>query len=483
MDFEYQILKMQNTTIVFLSATHFVVTENLNNLLQTEKVSIIDKNYKIKKSKTAVGTQLFNVKLKKNIIIVNIFDRKIPLDHLIKNAVEYETLQLSTTNKILSFKKNNNYFIAMPNEDNNYLYLNKKNTIRQYDLGNILYLGTLNHYDLIDAVIELNNLHVPFTKVVLDNAIQDTSKFPFSITRVNSLSPNNAFYFINNNSFEPGEFTNKQILTYGLSKNNSKNYFDINMSNNFNELKNYLNFDLNYNKNYFIYKPKKEYNTTIEFTLRLIQFNCVLPVMYVDHNKTSLIDYSNDNYHFKVLRKFLNLRHRILPFLYSGFSSSEDYNINMYSKIENGLIIHKDLLVFPIYTENNKYTNVHFIKMNFDSIYYNLETKEKVSTTIYDYFGINKMPLYAKAGSIIPFTIPNASKQQKYELQIYPNNNNQFLLHYNDREEQGVEHAYTKINLTYTPTKISLTLKTLSNKVLQPKIFRFNFVNIKKNLK
>lgn len=482
MDFEDQILKTQDATLVFLSETHFVVTENLYQLLANENVSEIDQNLKIKKSKVAIGTAVFNVRIKKSDVIVTLYDRRMLLSELIKNAKDFDTYSLSNTHKIISFKKNRNIYIAIPSVDNNFLYLNKRNQIKQEDLGNILDLGTMNQFDLIDKVEDLRNLHVPFTKIILNNTIQETKKLPFTITRKNHFTQSSEFYFIDDPTYEVSETENKQILTYGFSRNNSHNYFDINISNDFNELKLYYNNDFNYNKYYLNYKLKKEVKVTTEFTLRLIQFNCLLPVMYVDHKKIANIDFNQDNYHFKVLRKYLNLRHRLLPYLYSAFTTAEDFNTNIYKRVNGAMVVHNNLMFFPILNKCNSYTNVHFLKMDFDDIYYDIESKEKIDSTHHDFFGINKMPIFAKAGSIIPFTVPNTSSiQNGYEIQVYPNANSQYLLHYKDREQEGVEHAYTKFTLTYEQNKMVLSLKTLSNKALRPRIFRFNFVNIRKN--
>ncbi len=477
MNLEDQILKLHDYSIVFLSETCFAITQDVEKLLKFETAYPINPNYRIRKTKSAVGVTNFNVKVRAGLANVFIKDKRMLLKELMNVSTLFEETNLSTNAKYICYRKNQNYFVAIPRGD--FTYLNQVNVVQRNDLGNIVYFRDVTKEDFIEKNKILSKLSVPISKYIFDNKISEEDNINVSYT--NDLSPNNAFYFINDNNLKVVNTGAKPVLTYGFSRNNTLNYFDINMTDNFLELKSYSNSDLNYNKNYFNPKSTKEFD--MEFLIRYIQFNTFLPIAFYDNGEMQKITTSEDDEMFNIVLRYMKLRHRLIPFLYGAFKEKRIKNINPYEHFENQILFNKQLMFVPIFSNVDTTTKQKFLNILFDNTYYDLVTGEKFNSNTYQFYQLDTMPMFARKGSIIPLSVLNkGNKITEYEMKIYPGEDNEYDLHYDEYISNGmIKHAKTKFELDYATTKLILTIKPDSVKEYLPDVFHINFVNIRSN--
>lgn len=472
---ENQILKLTDYSIVFLSETCFVITKDVEKVLKTEKLQLINPNYRIRKSKSAVGAINFNVKVRAGLANVFVKDKKILLRELMNVAAPFEETNLLSTNKYICYKKNQNFYVAIPKGD--YTYLNQINVIQRNDLGNIVYFRGMDKETFIEHNKILTKLSIPISRYIFDERLSEDDEK--SVTYKNDLSPNNAFYFLDDNDIKLNNTGAKQVLTYGFSRNNTLNYFDINMSDSFAELKVYSNSDLNYNKNYFGTKTRK--STDIEYIIRYSQFNVFLPIAFYDQIEMSKIQLSDDDEYFNIVLRYMKLRHRLIPLLYGAFKDKRIKNIDPYQHLDNKIIFNNQLMFVPIFNNIDPITKQRFLNIHFEDMYFDFVTGEKFNSNTYQFYQLDTMPIFAKSGSIIPLAVLNkANKVTEYEMKIYPGEDNDYLLHYDEYIQNGnIKHANTRFVLDYATTKLVLTITPDCIKELLPEVFHINFVNIR----
>ncbi len=478
MRYEEQILKLNEYTIAFLSDTCCIITKDIDKALNYETMYPVDVNKMVKNTRSSIGFPKFYFSLKNRMIYFNFRDKKYSIDELIRLASDFQSIDLKVTSRFLVYKKGSNIFVSLPEGD--YTYLNRNNVFLKKHLGNTLYMQGLDKNQVLEKCKMLTKSEFPISNIVLDENIIDNDELKgINLTYKNDLSPNNPFYFVDNSSLKISNTGVKPILTKGFSRNNMLNYFDINISNNYNQLINYLTNDLNYNKHYFNELISTE--CSLEFLCRLVQINCFMPVMFFENNKCSVLEFNEDNIYFKTVIKYAKLRHRLIPFLYSVFKSKRVFYKDVYKRLGDHLLVGDIFLIAPIVSEIDKSINQNFVNIKFDNIYYDIQSEEKFyNGNIQDFFGIDKLPVYAAAGSILPLAINNDSHD--YEVIVYPNGNKEFTLHYDEYVVGGdVHHAYSIFKVTYQKNKMVFTITPHLIKELAPTVFRLNFINIKKD--
>lgn len=478
MRYDEQILKLNEYTVAFLSETCVVITKDINSTLSFENMKPIDSNKLIRNSKSSLGLGDFYFTLRNKTIYLHIKDKKYNIDELSNLAISFEVINLKINNKFIVYKKGKNIFVSLA--DGDFTYLNRNNVLLKPYLGNVVYLRNLSREEVIEKCKALNKLDVPISNLILDYKVVDSSDVNgINITFQNDVSSSNPFYFLDNSLINISNTGAKPIITYGFSRNNSLNYFDVPICNNFTNLKEYLSSDLNYNKSFF--SPRDVQEVTTEFVCRYAQVNIFLPIMFFDHYKAKVIELSQNSIYLSSIVKYSKLRHRLIPFLYSVFKSKRIFFKDVYKQFGNEILIADQLLISPITNEMDKSINQNFVSIDLDDVYYDIQTEEKfLSGTINDFFGIDKIPLYAKAGSIIPLAILNGNND--YEIIVYPGASNEFILHYDEYVlDDVVRHAYSTFKLSYVSNKMVLTITPNLIKELAPSVFHLSFVNIKKN--
>ncbi|MCW3092486.1 MAG: yicI 2 [Ferruginibacter sp.] len=154
------------------------------------------------------------------------------------------------------------------------------------------------------------------------------------------------------------------------------------------------------------------------------------------------------------IRKALNLRYQLLPFIYS--LGHEAYNNGApvmrpllmefpddttVANLSDEWLLGKGLLAAPILTEGSK-RNIYFP----DDTWYNFYTGDQVNgpATIAVEKALDEIPIYVRAGTILPvgpvIQYSEQSADTPLEIRIYPGKNGSFKM----VEDDGVSYNYIK---------------------------------------
>lgn len=214
-----------------------------------------------------------------------------------------------------------------------------------------------------------------------------------------------------------------------------------------------------------------------ELMTRWIQFGVFSPVMRLHSTNCSFN--SKEPWRFgreteRIMTKFLQLRHRMLPYLYTMNHRSCEEDIPLILPLyyehpeEEQAYIHgneyyfgNELLVLPM--TSKCVSGIHMAKENLwlpEGIWYDIFTNRvyKGGRNITVYRDKETLPVLAKAGTILPMTdqIENGSQNNPGQLHvyIYPGADGKFTLY----EDDNLTHAYkdgrfaeTEMELTKTP--------------------------------
>ncbi|MBL4676033.1 MAG: glycoside hydrolase family 31 protein [Mucilaginibacter sp.] len=173
----------------------------------------------------------------------------------------------------------------------------------------------------------------------------------------------------------------------------------------------------------------------------------------------------------EITRNYINLRYRLLPYLYSSFydasqsgspimrSLTIDYthDDNVYNGLyENQYMFGKAFLVFPFDGVTN-YGKLYFPAGKWYDLYNGnvQQGNQKIALDL----GISKLPVYVKESSIIPMQsqIQNTTEapSDTLYLHVYKGSvNNKFIYYEDDGSSFDYEKGeYYKRDITYTPAK------------------------------
>lgn len=236
-----------------------------------------------------------------------------------------------------------------------------------------------------------------------------------------------------------------------------------------------------------------------ELQVRWMQWGCFMPLMR-NHCSAPMVD---EIYHFgnpgewafDVQKKYIELRYRLLPYIYSN---AGDVILNSGSMIRafvmdfakdkkainvnDEYMFGRSLLVKPVtdplYTWNDSKKNGHTIYPDVtkgsapvnvylpDSCdWYDFWTNEKIKggQNIMKPCPIQTMPVYVKAGSIVPFgpavQYSNEKPWDNLEIRIYPGADGSFTLFEDEGDGYNYEKgAYSTINFRWNEVKRTLTI-------------------------
>lgn len=178
---------------------------------------------------------------------------------------------------------------------------------------------------------------------------------------------------------------------------------------------------------------------------------------------------------FDVQEKYINLRYSLLPYIYSTswdvsknngtfmralvMDFSQDKNV---WNIDNEYMFGQSFLVNPV-TEKGKEEQDVYLPGGSD--WFDFWTNEKTTggITVTKKTMIDIIPLYVKAGSIIPFgpkvQFATEKKWDNLELRIYPGADGTFTLYEDENDNYNYEKgAYTEILLTWNNDTKTLTI-------------------------
>ena len=204
-----------------------------------------------------------------------------------------------------------------------------------------------------------------------------------------------------------------------------------------------------------------------ELFTRWFQFGTFCPIMRIHGKGERALFSSNwDDNTKATLLKFDKLRYRLLPYIYSlaGKTTLTNYTMmrslafdfrsdaNVYG-IPDQYMFGPAFLVNPVTGKGEKSRKVYLPK---STTWYNFWTGESLEggQTIDATAPIDILPLYVKAGSIIPMgpEVEYATQKQNkaIELRIYPGANGQFTIYEDENDNYNYEKGqYATFNLTW----------------------------------
>lgn len=207
-----------------------------------------------------------------------------------------------------------------------------------------------------------------------------------------------------------------------------------------------------------------------ELFTRWFQFGAFCPVFRI-HGKGQRALYSRnwDEATRTVLLKYDNLRYRLLPYIYSlaGMVTQDNYTImrslafdfrddaSVYG-VPDQYLFGPAFMVCPVTTAGAQTRSVYLPK----AVWYDFWTGERVQggQTVQAAAPIDKMPLYVRAGSIVPMGPEMEYAMQRpadtIELRVYPGADGTFTLY----EDAGDGYEYEQG--AYATTKFSWKDKT-----------------------
>ena len=215
-----------------------------------------------------------------------------------------------------------------------------------------------------------------------------------------------------------------------------------------------------------------------ELYVRWMQFAAFTPMMrsHGTDIKREIYQFGKrGEWAFDVQEKYINLRYSLLPYIYSTswdvsknngtfmralvMDLSQDKNVWY---IENECLFGQSFLVNPV-TEKGKEEQDVYLPGGSD--WFDFWTNEKTTggITVTKKTMIDIIPLYVKAGSIIPFgpkvQFATEKKWDNLELRIYPGADGTFTLYEDENDNYNYEKgAYTEILLTWNNDTKTLTI-------------------------
>lgn len=189
---------------------------------------------------------------------------------------------------------------------------------------------------------------------------------------------------------------------------------------------------------------------------------------------------------FKIVRDYLRLRHRLIPYLYSeGYKYShvgspliqplyykypETYDEKLY---KNEYYFGSELFVCPITDPKDSIMDrvVHRVLLP-NGIWYDFKTGKKFpgGRRYVTFYKDEDYPVYAKTGAIIPMAylnpndLNNTKNPSKIEIQIFPGRSNTYKLY----EDDGITELYkegkghiTEINYYYKENDFSVSIEPM----------------------
>lgn len=227
-----------------------------------------------------------------------------------------------------------------------------------------------------------------------------------------------------------------------------------------------------------------------ELYVRWNQFGAFTPMMRSHGTNTPREIYlfgEKGSWEFNALEKYINLRYRMLPYLYStAWKVSKNGDTFMrplfmdfpqdvrVHDMDNQYMFGRSLLIAPVtesmYVNKDKSVNTGDIKskqiyLPIGNYWFDFWTGEKWDggQTISKETPIDIMPIYVKAGSILPIgpqvQYATEKKWDKLELRVYPGEDGEFVLYEDENDNYNYEKGlYSTITFTWNDQKRMLSI-------------------------
>ena len=226
-----------------------------------------------------------------------------------------------------------------------------------------------------------------------------------------------------------------------------------------------------------------------ELYARWLQFGAFNPMMrsHGTDAPREIWQFGNRGDHvFDAIEKFINLRYRLLPYIYSlSWDVTANHSTMMRALmmdfandpkaigIDNQYMFGQSLLVAPVtesmYTKDGKedFSTVKsmevYLPQGADWIDFWTGTRHKGGQTISRETPIDIMPLYVRAGSILPMgpKVQFATEQNwdTLEIRVYPGANGTFTLYEDEKDNYNYEKGmFSTIAFSWDDSKRTLTI-------------------------
>ena len=209
---------------------------------------------------------------------------------------------------------------------------------------------------------------------------------------------------------------------------------------------------------------------------------------------------------YSIVKKYLQLRHQLIPYLYSEAYKYHQYGMPMVMPIyhkfpemyddvnyRNGYYFGTELFVSPIVTKKDYIMNRSIHKFFLpDGMWYDFVTGKKFpgGKNYISFFKEEDYPVFAKAGSIITLgknqELNDTTPPKDMEIQIFPGRSNTYHLY----EDDGVSELYqkdyyllTEIDYNYMPNNYTVIVRPIEGKkgiIPDNRNYKFVFRNTKK---
>ncbi len=216
------------------------------------------------------------------------------------------------------------------------------------------------------------------------------------------------------------------------------------------------------------------YDDYPELFTRWFQYGTFLPIMRTHGSRKYNEVWSYGKQAEPILEKYLKLRYELMPYIYSlgykTYSTGAPFmralfmdfpNDSKVANVEDEYMFGPAFLVAPV-TEQGAISREVYLPAGAD--WYNYWTNERVhgGQTVKVDAPIDVIPLFARAGSIVPTGAPIESTRQEQRIakvRIYPGANADFTLYSDD----GTTYAYEKGEFTTTRLHWDDTAQKLSH--------------------
>ncbi len=208
---------------------------------------------------------------------------------------------------------------------------------------------------------------------------------------------------------------------------------------------------------------------------------------------------------YKIVKDYMNLRHRMIPYIYTEAYKYHKFGTPMITPIyykfpemyddmnyRNGYYFGSELFICPIINKKEPIMNRVIHKFFLPSgVWYDYVTGKKFpgGKKYISFFKDEDYPVFAKAGSIIVLgdheNINDTTPPERMEIQIFPGRSNSYDLY----EDDGVSELYkkqyyliTNIDYNYMPNNYTVIMRPIEGKtgiVPEYRDYKFVFRNTK----
>ncbi len=260
-----------------------------------------------------------------------------------------------------------------------------------------------------------------------------------------------------------------------------------------------------------------------EIHVRWMQWGCFMPMMR-NHCSSPMVNEiwqfgKPGDWAFDVVKEYIELRYRLLPYIYSNcgditqrngsmmrplfFDFAQDkYAINLTDEYLFGRNLLVKPVTDPLYTFRDEHKNGHAIYPEVRKASAPVNVYLPKGTDWYDFWSntrytggrnvqyrapIDIIPVFVKAGSILPFgpavQYSNEKAWDNLEIRVYPGANGEFTLYEDEGDTYNYEKgAFSEIKFTWDDAAKTLTIADRKGEykgMLQNRKFRIHLVTPK----